>query len=44
MNKDVEEYLSSSSIRDTKGALHKEFLYVINLGKISEEGFAAIHL
>jgi hypothetical protein len=41
MNKDIEEYFSR---RDTKGALHKEFLYVISLGKICEEVFEAIHL
>jgi len=44
MHKDIEEYLSRSLLRDAKGALHKEFLYVISLGKVCEEVFEMIHL
>jgi len=44
MNKDIEEYFSRSLVRDTKGALCKEFLYVISLRKICEEIFEVIHL
>jgi hypothetical protein len=33
INKDIEEYFSRSLVRDTKGALHKEYLYVISLRK-----------
>jgi len=44
MIKDIEEYISRSLVRDTTVALHKEFLYVISLGKICEEVFEVVHL
>jgi hypothetical protein len=44
MNKDIEEYFSRSLVRDTKGVLRKEFLYVISLQTICEEVFEVIHL
>jgi hypothetical protein len=44
MYKDIEEYLSRSLVRDTKGVLYKEFLCVISLGIVCEEFFEIIHL